>query len=119
TNNSDLKNTYKNVAYYSYLKGGKTDSGTQFLGCIIGDHSKTGINCSINTGCVIGLGCNIWGRALISDFIPDYSWGEADNLQPYRFEAFCQTASVVKERRKLSLSKIELKTYKQCYKYGE
>ena len=120
TNNSDLKNTYKNVAYYSYYHKAKTDSGTKFLGCAIGDHSKTGINCSINTGCVIGIGSNLWGRALISDFIPDFSWGEADQLSEYRFEAFCQTAAIVKERRKLKFSSAETELYKELFsKHGE
>jgi len=119
TNNSDLKNTYKNVAYYSYTTQAKQDSGTQFLGCVMGDHSKTGINCSINTGAVIGIGCNLWGRALIDGFIPDFSWGEADNLSPYRFEAFCQTAAIVKQRRNLSLTPIEQQLYLQINKPGD
>lgn len=107
TNNSDLKNTYKNVSYYSYDHGKKIDSGTLFLGCIIGDHVKLGINCTVNTGAVIGTGCNLWGRDLISDFIPDFSWGEASALSAYRLEAFLETAKTVKNRRKLSLSSSE------------
>ncbi len=112
TNNSDLKNNYKNVTYYSYKTKTKQDSGTQFLGCVIGDHSKTGINCSINTGTVIGIGCNVYGGDLISDFIPDYSWGEASSLLPYRFDAFCETAKTVKCRRKLTLTDTEIELYK-------
>lgn len=116
TNNSDLKNTYKNVAYYSYTTKSKLDSGTQFLGCFFGDHSKTGINCSINTGAVIGIGCNLYGRGLISDFIPDFSWGEAGELVPHRFEAFAETATLVKQRRKMTLEKTEIEYYKSLYK---
>lgn len=115
TNNSDLKNTYKNVAFYSYPQKGKIDSGSQFLGCIIGDHSKTGINCSINTGTVIGIGCNLWGQGLISDFIPDFSWGEAGKLIPYRLQAFCDTARTVKLRRGLSFSVPETELYQNIY----
>lgn len=113
TNNSDLKNTYMNVEYYSYPKKKKTDSGSQFLGCIIGDHSKTGINCSINTGTVIGVGCNLWGSNLIMDFIPDFSWGMAGELKPYRTDAFCYTAALVKERRQLGFSPAEKALYTQ------
>lgn len=115
TNNSDLKNTYKTVSYYSYSKKAKLDSGSQFLGCLIGDHSKTGINCSINTGAVIGTGCNLWGRNLISDFIPDFSWGEAGQLIKYRFSAFCETAEIVKQRRKLSFSLPEQELYRELH----
>ncbi len=116
TNNSDLKNTYKAVSFYSYSTKNKQDSGTQFLGCVIGDHAKTGINCSINTGAVIGVGCNLWGRDLLCDFIPDYSWGEAGQLVPYRFEAFCATAVIVKQRRQISFNSVEQELYEYIYK---
>jgi len=107
TNNSDLKNNYKPVSYYSYPAASKVDSCSQFLGCLIGDHSKTGISCSINTGTVIGVGCNLWGTDLISDYIPSFSWGNATTLQAYRFDAFCATAGTVKARRGLTLGQQE------------
>lgn len=113
TNNSDLKNNYKQVAFYSYLKQAKTDSGYQFLGSIVADHVKTGINCSLNTGVVIGVGCNLWGRSLISDFIPSFSWGEAEALNQYRIDAFLSTAKAVKNRRQLDLSSNETELYSQ------
>lgn len=109
TNNSDLKNTYKSISYYSYQHKQKIDSGSMFLGCIIGDHVKLGINSTINTGAVIGTGSNLWGRDLISDFIPEFSWGEASSLSEYRFDAFLQTALVVKSRRDLKLSEPEIR----------
>lgn len=113
TNNSDLKNTYKPVAFHSYRAGGKISSGKMFLGALIADHVKLGINASLNTGCVIGLGCNLWGSALISDFVPDFSWGQADSLESYRFDAFCQTAATVKQRRGLAFTQTETELYRQ------
>ncbi len=111
TSNSDLKNNYKPVAFYSEQVKGKVNSGYQFLGSIIADHVKTGINCSLNTGVVIGAGCNLWGKDLISDHIPSFSWGEAGQLSVYELEAFLQTASVVKQRRKLALTREEIDLY--------
>ena len=111
TNNSDLKNNYKNVKTYFYPDRKKIDSGTQFLGTIIGDHAKTGINSTINTGTVIGIGCNLFGRDLISDFIPSFSWGDGSNLIKYRIDKFLETAELVKKRRKLSLSEAEKNLY--------
>jgi UDP-N-acetylglucosamine diphosphorylase/glucosamine-1-phosphate N-acetyltransferase len=113
TNNSDLKNTYMEVEFYSYRARQKIPSGSIFLGTLIGDHTKLGINTTINTGTVIGCGCNLWGSALIAGFIPDLSWGTADALKPYRLPAFFATASVVKQRRKLVLSPAEIKLYQQ------
>ncbi|MDO4586493.1 MAG: putative sugar nucleotidyl transferase [Planctomycetia bacterium] len=52
TCNSDLKNSYNEVCMESPL--GKHRSGMQFLGCVIGDYSKTAINTSLFTGKTIG-----------------------------------------------------------------
>lgn len=115
TNNSDLKNTYKNVKTYSYPVQSQIDSGSRFMGCVLGDHVKTGINCSLNTGLVVGTGSNIYGGKLFSNFVPDFSWGEADNLVPYRLSEFCTTAAVVKARRSIGLSPTELSLLKHIY----
>lgn len=112
TNNSDLKNTYTEVEFYSYRERRKISSGSIFLGTLIGDHTKLGIATSINTGTVIGCGCNLWGSTLIADYVPSFSWGTADALKPYRLPAFNATVSVVKQRRKLSLSQAETELFK-------
>lgn len=61
TCNSDLKNTYGkiNIEY----NGEKVATGMQFLGCIMGDYSKTAINTSIFTGKVIGVCSMLYGFA--------------------------------------------------------
>lgn len=111
TNNSDLKNNYKAVKVYSYPDNKKIDSGTQFMGAIIGDHSKTGINSTINTGTVIGVACNLYGKDIISDFVSSFSWGEYSHLIKYKFEKFIETADLVKQRRGLEFSIAEKELY--------
>jgi UDP-N-acetylglucosamine diphosphorylase/glucosamine-1-phosphate N-acetyltransferase len=115
TCNSDLKNNYQTISFYSYEEKAKVQSGSQFLGSIVADHVKTGINCSLNTGIVIGVGCNLWGRDLIKDHIPSFSWGEARNLQAYKFDAFVNTARIVKQRRNLKLSDPEIDLFKNIW----
>lgn len=59
TCNSDLKNTYGEVNMeYTY---GKTKTGSQFVGCIIGDYAKSAINTSIFTGKIIGTCSMMYG----------------------------------------------------------
>lgn len=115
TNNSDLKNTYKSVSFYSYAHGKKIDSGSMFLGAMLADHVKLGINASLNTGCVVGIGSNLWGSDLIADFIPDFSWGMASELTRHRFDSFCQTADLVKQRRDLPFTVTERTLYQNLY----
>lgn len=57
TNCSDLKNNYGFVKVY--VNGEIIDSGSQFLGVIMGDHTKTAINTMFNTGTIVGYSCNI------------------------------------------------------------
>lgn len=115
TNNSDLKNTYRNVSYHSYLEGGRVDSGKIFLGSMIGDHAKLGINVTLNTGSVIGVGSNLWGSDLISGFVPDFSWGTAGKYEKYRFDRFCDTAAAVKARRGLEFGSQEKELFEAIY----
>jgi len=111
TNNSDLKNTYKNVKSWFYPASDKIDTGSMFVGCMIGDHSKTGINCAINTGTVMGVACNLYGSPLINGFIPSFSWGEANAITKYRLDKFLETATAVKLRRGLPISDAEKELY--------
>ena len=116
TNNSDLKNTYKPVKVWFYPEKTKINSKSMFIGSFIGDHTKIGINCSLNTGTVIGFGANIYGRDLISDFIPSFSWGEADNLVAYQLDKFLETTSNVKIRRREKLVTEEIHLINKIYK---
>ncbi|NLW49983.1 MAG: glucose-1-phosphate thymidylyltransferase [Candidatus Brocadiaceae bacterium] len=59
TSNSDLKNTYGTVRVEH--QGRKLDTGLQFLGCVIGDFSKSAINTSIFTGKIIGVSSMLYG----------------------------------------------------------
>jgi len=66
--NSDIKNDYSTVQVY--VKGEFKDSEATKVGSFIGDHTKLGIGCLLNTGTVIGLGSNIVtaGRVIFIDF---------------------------------------------------
>ena len=48
TNCSNLKNTFSKAKVWSYDEGKMIDSGETFLGCCIGDFSKTGISTMLN-----------------------------------------------------------------------
>lgn len=107
TNNSNLKNNYATVKTWSYSKGGFKDTGLQFCGLAIGDHSKTGINTMLNTGTVIGVGCNVYGPGFPRTFIPSFVWGGAEGRMVHKLSKFFETASVVMERRNIKLSDVD------------
>ena len=107
TNNSNLKNNYATVKTWSYRKSGFADTGLQFCGLAMGDHSKTGINTMFNTGTVVGVGCNIFGAGYPRTFIPSFSWGGAGGRMVHKLKKFFETAGIAMQRRGVELSEKE------------
>ena len=116
TNNSDLKNNYKTVSVFFYPNKKEIDSKSQFVGTFIGDHSKTGINSTINTGTVIGIGCSLFGADLIKNYIPSFNIGTGTRVVEYFLEEFIETAKLVKKRRGLQFSDSEKVLYSKIHK---
>ena len=101
TCNSDLKNNYGTIAVRI---GNRTvDSGSIKVGCFIGDHSKTAIGTMINTGAVIGVGCNVHGGAVRKE-LPDFSWGHSERFTGHAPAKMLATAEAAMARRHCSLT---------------
>jgi UDP-N-acetylglucosamine diphosphorylase/glucosamine-1-phosphate N-acetyltransferase len=103
TNNSNLKNNYGNVKLYNYKSRKNEDSGLQFCGLIMADHSKSGINTMFNTGTVVGVGANIFGGGFPPTHIPSFSWGGAEGFETYKLDKMFETTQRVFDRRGLKL----------------
>lgn len=101
TNNSDLKNNYGMVR--SYANGHPVDTGLQFVGLTMADHSKTGINSMFNTGTVAGILCNLFGAGFPPANIPDFSWGGAEGFEVYRADKGIEVARKVMARRGVTM----------------
>ncbi|NBQ48824.1 MAG: glucose-1-phosphate thymidylyltransferase, partial [Sphingobacteriia bacterium] len=108
TNNSNLKNNYGPVKLYNYATGKSLNTGLQFCGLMMGDHSKAGINTMFNTGTVVGVGCNIYGGGFPATHIPNFSWGGAEGFEAYQLDKLAETATKMYERRGLAFSEMEL-----------
>ncbi|MBL7809928.1 MAG: GlmU family protein [Saprospiraceae bacterium] len=107
TNNSNLKNNYSEVKLWDYVSERFEKSGQQFVGLIMGDHSKCAINTMFNTGTVVGVFANIYGAGFPRNFIPDFSWGGPDGYRTYKFQDACETAALVMSRRKQEFTELD------------
>ena len=99
TNNSDLKNNYSKIKIKLSTK--EVDTGSQFLGLMIGDHSKSAINTMFNTGTVVGFSCNIYAPGFPEKYIPSFTWGGDDSSTVYDIKKAIETAKIVTNRRKI------------------
>ncbi len=115
TNTSNLKNNYTNVKLWSYNKNRFTDTGLQFCGLIMGDHSKCGINTMFNTGTVVGVSANIFGTGFPRNFIPSFSWGGATGMSTYLTKKAFETMNLVMGRRNIQLSDTDINIYEHIY----
>ncbi|MEQ8424853.1 MAG: GlmU family protein [Cyclobacteriaceae bacterium] len=115
TNTSNLKNNYENVKIWNYKKGGFKDTGLQFCGLIMGDHSKCGINTMFNTGTVVGVGCNIFGDGFPRTFIPSFAWGGAAGFTTFELSKMLDTAEKVFGRRGKKLSDLDSDILKNLF----
>ena len=106
TNNSNLKNNYGAVKVT--VNGEVIDTGSQFMGLIMGDHSKCGINTTFNTGTNVGINCNLYGSAMHEKHIPSFTWGSvADGYTTYELNKALAVNKTVMSRRKQNLSKYD------------
>jgi len=104
TNVSNLKNNYAEIKLWNYEKNGFKNSGKQFCGMMMGDHSKSGINTMFNTATVVGVSANIYGGGFPRNFIPSFSWGGSEKWIDYRFDKAMEVAEKVMARRNIPLS---------------
>lgn len=107
TNNSNLKNNYAEVRLWNYEKQRFINTGLQFCGLIMGDHSKCAINMMFNTGTVIGVNANIFGEGFPRNFVPSFSWGGAHGFNVYGINKAFEVAEKVMERRNMSLDETD------------
>ncbi len=108
-NNSDLKNTYGKVRIP--INGREINSGKTFMGAIIGDHAKIGINVSIPTGSVIGFGASVASTAMLPKYIPSFAWVTNDGVSAGDPLRAMDVASAMMARRNVDLTDEEIELF--------
>jgi len=112
TSISDLKNNYSPVRVN--LAGKEYQTEMQFLGLMMGDHCKTAINTSFNTGSIIGSFCNIFGRNFPPKYLPPFSWW-GDELSEYKLDKALDTAKKIMKRRDCEMNEAYEKKVRQTF----
>lgn len=116
TTTSNLKNNYSVITLK--LKSKTINTGSIFLGSIIGDHTKTGINTMLNTGTIIGISSNLFGGGFHSKNIPPFSWADAQSgtIVKYDINKALKTAKISMKRRNVQMSDTYEKMMSYYYK---
>jgi len=113
TNNSDLQNNYGTIKVQ--VNGRHIDSGKQFVGLMMGDHSKTAINTMFNTGTVVGFSSNVFGAGFPPKYIPSFGWGGSETMKEYKLAKAIETAKAVFARRDKNFSTEDEKLFEYIF----
>ncbi len=108
TNTSNLKNNYGNVRAYDYESKAIKETGQQFMGLMMGDHSKSGINTMFNTATVVGVSATVFGGGFPPKFIPSFAWGGMNDKDRFIFNKAIEAANNMMVRRNKQLSEKEI-----------
>ncbi len=115
TNTSNLKNTYDNVKIWNYPDEAFIDTGLQFCGLIMGDHSKCGINTMFNTATVVGVSSNIFGSGYQRNFVSSFKWGGVAGFSTFLPKKAIEVAKGMYARRNLEFTDIDAQIIEDVY----
>lgn len=106
TTNSNLLNTYGEVAMRIEPTGPRQRTGLTFLGAVVGDHAKFAIGTRLMTGSVIGTGAMIASTAPAPTTTKRFAWITDDGERMYRWDKFMDVARAMMSRRRLEPSDV-------------
>ncbi|MDQ0592583.1 UDP-N-acetylglucosamine diphosphorylase/glucosamine-1-phosphate N-acetyltransferase [Chryseobacterium ginsenosidimutans] len=115
TNSSNLKNNYGHVKLWNYRTKSFEDTGLQFAGLIMGDHSKTAINTQLNTGTVIGVASNIFKEGFPPNLVENFSWGGFKDDERFKLDKAYEVAEKAMARRKVPLTDDDKAIFKYIF----
>lgn len=115
TNSSNLKNNYGAVKTYNFEHGREEQTDVQFMGVVMGDHSKTGINTMLNTATVIGVSSTIFSAGFPPKYIPHFSWGGKEDAPVYTFDKAIEAANNMMVRRGQEITRADRMIFEYLY----
>ncbi|WP_437921364.1 putative sugar nucleotidyl transferase [Sphingobacterium sp. LRF_L2] len=115
TSNSNLQNNWATVKIFDYKEVGYRDTLLPKVGTFMADYAMCGINSSLTTGSVIGVGAQVAMSNIIPKFVPDFSWFTDQKKETYfwhKFEEMLQHRAALKKE---SLSILDRDILKVVY----
>lgn len=97
TTTSNLKNTYGQVR--AIVAGKEVPTGRQFLGSIIGDHSKTAVLTRLSAGTYVGFSSMVASSKAPPRIVPSFTFLTDEGSEPYRIDKASEVARRVFARR--------------------
>jgi UDP-N-acetylglucosamine diphosphorylase/glucosamine-1-phosphate N-acetyltransferase len=104
TTTSNLLNTYGEVITKQAPGRSNERTGEQFLGSIIGDHTKTAICTRLMTGTIVHFGAMIASTQPATGCLPPFAWVTDAGTRSYRLDKFIEVMTAAMARRNITPS---------------
>jgi len=101
---SNLKTNYGPIRITDWDSRSEITTNQQFFGVVMGDHTKTAINCVINSGSIFGVNCNILSRDFPPKFVDSFSWVGSNVIQRYKLEKAYEVIEKMMARRNVTFT---------------
>lgn len=110
---SNLKNTYGPVRLH--LPSGEVNTETTFLGSILGDHSKIGIQAALSTGTTIGVGAVYAQTTFSPKMVPSFVLLTDDRCEVFDLDKALEVARRMMSRRNVILTEEEERVLRKVF----
>lgn len=127
TNTSNLKNNYTSIKVDDWHTGALIDTGRQFLGSILADHTKIAIGSKLNSGTQSGLFSSFIHRDFSPKRIPHFAWFTDSALEAqtstvsdfvvYDFDKAMAAAKIAMARRGQSLEDPMMEVFRHFHPF--
>jgi len=108
--NSDLKNTYGAIRVS--LDGvNDVETGLIFVGLMVGDHTKIGINVCFPSGAVVGTASSVITTRYPPKFVASFTWLTDDGKKDYTTDEAIKVATRSMARRKIVMTNAQKKLF--------
>jgi UDP-N-acetylglucosamine diphosphorylase/glucosamine-1-phosphate N-acetyltransferase len=105
TTTSNLKNTYGEVR--ARVGSREVATGRQFVGAVIGDHSKTAVLTRLGAGTYVGFFSMLAGSGVAPQSVPSFTFWTDRGTEPYRMDKAIEVTRRVFARRERSLTETD------------
>jgi len=106
-NTSNLKNNYDLIKLWNHADQNFVETGLQFCGLMMGDHSKCSINTMFNTATMVDVCSNIFGEGFPRNYVPSFAWGGSHGFVTFQLDKALETASRVMARRDIVMPQVD------------
>ncbi|PRD56577.1 putative sugar nucleotidyl transferase [Sphingobacterium gobiense] len=116
TSNSNLQNNWNTIKLYDYRLEDWRKTGYHKVGAFMGDFAMCGINSSITTGAVIGVGAQVSMSNIIPKFVREFSWMTDEKQETYVWDKFEQMLRARSVAKKELLPEVDIRILREIYR---